>query len=113
MLRKTWHRLAALVTTMLITIQAHADLPEMGEPTRGEGDGLLEMLQNYMYDGAILVGLGISAAAFFVVANAVVGKFHEVHSKKATWTDFFTILLVGGILLVLVIWLATKAAEIL
>ena len=45
-------------------LPVYADLPEMEDPSRGQGDGIMETLQNYGYDIVILMTLGICAVGF-------------------------------------------------
>jgi len=103
--------LAALMT--IASPLASAALPRPDTPTRGQGSGLLQLVQNYFFDGITLAGLVLAAICFFIVAMNAVKKFHEVTDKKATWTDFFTLVGVGAVLLIIVIWLINKAVEIL
>lgn len=49
------------LTTFLIPFTARADLPDMEDPSRGKGDGIMETLQNYGYDIVILMSLAIHA----------------------------------------------------
>lgn len=90
-----------------------AALPTPEAPSRGESGGILKMIQDYGYDVAVLAGLGLATIAFIVVAIVCIGKFHEVSVKKSTWSEFFTFVAIGAVILVIVIWLANKAAEIL
>ncbi len=104
--------LAALLTSATTTV-ASAALPQPDTPTRGSGSGLLQLIQNYLFDGLTLFGLVLAAVCFLIVATNALKKFHEVTDKKATWTDFFTLVGVGAVLLIIVIWLINKAVEIL
>lgn len=87
-------------------------LPALEAPSRGEGGGLIETLQNYAFDFGILVGLIIAAVAFLVVANAAVATFNEAR-VRGEWSKFAIVVVVGVVLIVCIIWLATKAGEIL
>ncbi|MGP0172682.1 TIGR03745 family integrating conjugative element membrane protein [Pseudomonas sp. NCHU5208] len=107
-----WLRLIASITALLAS-PAFAALPRPDAPSRGTEGGFLKMLQNYGYDLLVVAGLAVAAFCFINVAINAVQKFHEVTQKKATWTDFFTVVLVGGGLLIIVIWLVNKATEIL
>lgn len=111
----TYVQRITLITTMALTaaMPAKAALPAPDTPSRGQGGGFLEMLQNYFYDGAVFGGLFLATIVFFIVAINAVQKFHEVTAKKATWTEFFTVVGVGAVLLLIVIWLINKAVEIL
>ncbi|MBQ4797347.1 TIGR03745 family integrating conjugative element membrane protein, partial [Pectobacterium versatile] len=44
---------------------------------------------------------------------AAISCFHHVRQGKATWTEFGAFIIVGVVLLVAVIWLLTKSADIL
>ncbi|SQF98892.1 conjugative transfer protein [Paucimonas lemoignei] len=85
----------------------------MEAPSRGEGTNIIQTMQNYAFDGAALIGLLISAAAFCGVAYHAYGTFAEVQTGKKTWGQFGLTCTVGALLLVLSIWLLTKAAGIL
>jgi integrating conjugative element membrane protein (TIGR03745 family) len=50
---------------------------------------------------------------FFAVAHAVITAFHDIRRGKGEWTQFLVYLVVGIILILLVIYLATKASDIL
>lgn len=91
---------------------ARADLPEVEQPSRG-GSGILELWQNYGYDIVLLLALVVCAAVFLGVAYHSYNVYGEVQQRKATWGQFGTTVGVGGVLLVLVIWMVTKATEIL
>lgn len=109
------NRLAITLAAMLTMFSplATAALPRPDTPTRGQGTGFLQLIQNYIYDGFVLFGLVVAAVCFLIVAVNALKKFHEVTDKKATWTDFFTLVGVGAVLLIIVIWLVNKAVEIL
>ena len=91
---------------------ASGSLPTLEAPSRGEGDGLINTLQNYAFDFGILVGLIIATVAFLVVANASVATFNEARIR-GEWSKFSVVIVVGVVLIVCIIWLATKAGEIL
>lgn len=87
-------------------------LPDLEAPSRGEGEGLIATLQNYAYDFAILIGLIIATVAFLVVATGSIATFNEAR-LRGEWSKFAIVVVVGVVLIVCIIWLATKAAEIL
>jgi len=90
-----------------------AGLPKMEDPSRGQGKGIFQTLQNYLYDGVILIGLVISSVAFIAVAWHGVSVFGEVQKQKKSWADLGLLILVGGLLIVACIWLLTEASKIL
>ncbi|BBV00367.1 TIGR03745 family integrating conjugative element membrane protein [Providencia hangzhouensis] len=112
----TCHRLSTVTATIaafLFGSIAQAALPKVEPPTSGGGGGLMDTLKGYVNDGIVIGGLVVAAAAFIVVAIAAVTTFHEVREGKAGWGKFGTIIVVGVVLIVAVVWLAGKAATII
>lgn len=101
------------LTTFLLPFTARADLPDMEDPSRGKGDGIMETLQNYGYDIVILMSLAICAVGFLVVANSCIGTYAEIQNGRKQWKDLGAMAGVGAILLVITIWLLTEAGDIL
>jgi integrating conjugative element membrane protein (TIGR03745 family) len=101
------------LTTFFIPFTARADLPDMDDPSRGKGDGIMETLQNYGYDIVILMSLAICAVGFLVVANSCIGTYAEIQNGRKQWKDLGAMAGVGAILLVITIWLLTEAGDIL
>lgn len=91
---------------------AHAELPTMDAPTRGEGSGIMETMKNYLYDGGIIAGLVICTVVFLVVAQQLIAGFKEAREKEQ-WGKFGVTVIVAVVLLVAVIWFATEAADVL
>ncbi|WP_290447285.1 TIGR03745 family integrating conjugative element membrane protein [Pseudomonas sp. 21LCFQ010] len=104
---------AWLFCLVLVSSLARAGLPDMDAPSRGEGANMIETFKNYIYDYASLVGLVIAVAAFCGVAYHAFGTYSEVQTGKKTWGQFGLTVTVGGVLLVIIIWLLTKAGGIL
>ncbi|MCX8959090.1 TIGR03745 family integrating conjugative element membrane protein [Erwinia psidii] len=92
---------------------ALADLPTVEAPQSGGGSGLMGQIKGYLQDGIVIGGLVVAAIAFINVAIAAVHTFTEVRNERATWTKFGAIIVVGVVLLVAVIWLLGKSAEII
>ena len=102
--------LASLTSTPLV----HASgLPTLEDPTRGEGSGIMETLQNYGYDIVMLVALLVIASMFLGVCYHAYARYSEIHTGKATWGQFGLTVAVGAVLLVVAIWLLTKATAVL
>ncbi|ELQ9312162.1 TIGR03745 family integrating conjugative element membrane protein [Serratia marcescens] len=113
-----FRRLSARVTLAAplayVAIQpVQAALPTVEPPSSGGGGGLMDTLKGYMQDGIVILGLVAAAVAFLVVANAAITTFHEVREGKSNWGKFGAIIVVGIVLLVAIIWLVGKSAEIL
>ncbi|MFD1803631.1 TIGR03745 family integrating conjugative element membrane protein [Mixta tenebrionis] len=107
-------RIMSLALLAWLTCQpALADLPTVEPPESGGGSGLTGQIKGYLQDGVLIGGLVIAAIAFTMVAVSAVHTFTEVRNEKATWTKFGSIVVVGAVLLVVVIWLLGKAAGII
>ncbi|WP_075257982.1 TIGR03745 family integrating conjugative element membrane protein [Herbaspirillum camelliae] len=90
-----------------------AGLPKMEDPTRGQGSGILQTLQNYGYDIVTLVALLVVASMFIGVCYHAYTRYSEIHTGRATWGQFGLTVAVGAMLLVIGIWLLTKATGVL
>lgn len=93
------------------TVQAQ--LPTMEDPSRGAGSGIMETLRNYGYDIVMLVALLVIAVIFLGVCYHAYGTYSEIHTGRKTWGDFGLTVAIGAILLVVGIWLLTRATGIL
>lgn len=107
-------RLATLPTLALLSpfVQAQG-LPTLEDPTRGQGNGIMDTLRNYGYDIVMLVALLIVASMFVGVCYHAYTRYAEIHTGRATWGQFGLSVAVGAILLVVGIWLLTEATGIL
>nr|WP_249417899.1 TIGR03745 family integrating conjugative element membrane protein [Citrobacter freundii] len=92
---------------------ARAALPTVEGPKSSTDSSFYGQISGYLNDGIVLGGLVLAAVAMLVVGNAVIATFAEVRDGKATWGKFGMLVVVGVILIVIVIWLASKAATIL
>lgn len=113
--KSAWARLftAGLLSAFAAT-PALADLPQVEGPTSsGAGTGLMGTLSGHVQDGIVLGGLVLCGFAFFKVAEASLVTFGEVRNDRASWTKFGSIVVVGIVLLVAVIWLLGKSAEVI
>ena len=110
-------RVVALFVSPLLTVLAppvfSAGLPTMEDPSRGQGSGILQTLQNYGYDIVMLVALLVVASMFVGVCYHAYTRYSEIHTGRATWGQFGLTVAVGAMLLVVGIWLLTKATGVL
>ncbi|MER2046265.1 MAG: TIGR03745 family integrating conjugative element membrane protein [Pantoea agglomerans] len=93
--------------------QARAGLPSVQPPPGGGGGGLWNAGMGYIKMGGLGIGLLVCVGAFLAVAHAVITAFHDVRKGKGTWTELILYSVVGIILILVVIYLATQAADIL
>lgn len=90
-----------------------AKLPTMEDPSRGQGEGIIETMQNYAYDIVMLIALLVVASMFVGVCYHAYTRYSEIHSGRSTWGQFGLSVAVGALLLVVGIWLLTTATGIL
>jgi integrating conjugative element membrane protein (TIGR03745 family) len=83
------------------------------DPSRGTGSGIMQTLQNYGYDIVLLIALLVVASMFVGVCYHAYTRYAEIHTGRATWGQFGLTVAVGAILLVVGIWLLTKATGVL
>ncbi|HDS8535058.1 integrating conjugative element membrane protein, PFL_4702 family [Klebsiella variicola] len=92
---------------------ARAGLPTVEGPKSSTDSSFYGQISGYLNDGIVLGGLILAAVAMLAVGNAIIATFAEVRDNKATWAKFGMLCVVGVILVVVVIWLASKAATVL
>ncbi|AHG20640.1 membrane protein [Chania multitudinisentens RB-25] len=113
--RRAAQRVRQSTTLLALTAvtSAHAALPTVEGPKSSTDSTFYGQISGYLNDGVVLGGLLLAAAALLVVANAIIATFAEVQQQKATWAKFAILVVVGIVLVVAVIWLATKAATVI
>lgn len=106
---------AALVPLGLaaMPLLSQAALPTMEDPSRGTGSGIMQTLQNYGYDIVLLIALLVVSSMFIGVCYHAYSRYAEIHTGRATWGQFGLTVAVGAILLVIGVWLLTKATGVL
>ncbi|EGL0812655.1 TIGR03745 family integrating conjugative element membrane protein [Escherichia coli] len=92
---------------------ARAALPTVEGPKSSTDSSFYGQISGYLNDGIVLGGLILAAVAMLAVGNAIIATFAEVRDGKSTWAKFGMLCVVGVILIVVVIWLASKAATIM
>ena len=90
-----------------------AALPQAQAPSRGEGTNMMQTMQNYAFDGFMLLGLIVLGVMFLGVAWHAFGVYHEIHEGKKKWRDLGSTAAVGVGILGIGIFLVTKATGIL
>jgi len=92
---------------------AQAALPGAQAPTRGEGTNMIQTMQNYAYDGFMLLALIVVGGMMIGVAHHAYGTYHDIHDGKKKWRDLGMTAVVGVVLIGVGILLATKATGVL
>ncbi len=104
----------ATLALAILSSATHAQgLPTLEDPSRGTGSGIMDTLRNYSYDMVMLIALLVVASMFIGVSYHAYARYAEIHTGRATWGQFGLTIAVGAILLVLGIWLLTRATTIL
>ncbi|VXD06821.1 putative membrane protein [Enterobacterales bacterium 8AC] len=106
-------RQSAMLLTLTAVTSAQAALPTVEGPKSSTDSTFYGQISGYINDGIVLGGLILAAVALLAVANAIIATFTEVRDGKATWAKFGMLVVVGVVLVVAVIWLATKAATVI
>ena len=104
---------AAALIMGLHPIIAAAALPGAQAPTRGEGSSWLQTIQNYGYDGFMLIGLFLLGGMMVGVASHAYGVYHDIHEGKKKWRDLGLTAVVGICLIGVGIFMVTKATGVL
>ncbi|MCW5706948.1 TIGR03745 family integrating conjugative element membrane protein [Shinella sp.] len=106
-------RVSAAAAMSLPTAALAQGLPTLEDPSRGTGSGIMDTMRNYSYDMVMLIALLVIASMFVGVCYHAYGRYAEIHTGRATWGQFGLTIAIGAILLVLGIWLLTRATTIL
>jgi len=103
----------ALASVSLPALSFAQGLPQIENPSRGAGSGILERIRNYGYDFIMLIALLVVASMFIGVCYHAYGTYAEIHTGRKTWGQFGLTVAIGAVLLVIGIWLLTEATGIL
>lgn len=114
-LRFSFRLWCARVLTVALTgiSAARSGLPTVEGPKSSTDSSYYGQISGYINDGIVLGGLVLAAVVMLVVGNSIIATFSEVRDGKSTWGKFGMLVVVGVILIVVVIWLASKAATIM
>ena len=114
-LRFSFRLWCARVLTVALTgiSAARAGLPTVEGPKSSTDSSYYGQISGYINDGIVLGGLVLAAVVMLVVGNSIIATFSEVRDGKSTCGKFGMLVVVGVILIVVVIWLASKAATIM
>ncbi len=105
--------LAALVA-LFVTQRSRADLPTPVAPSTAPAAGdWIGLIEGYIRDGGIVLGLAIAILGFLWVAYLAFAKFNEARQGKAEWAEVGVLGIVGAIVLIFASYLLTEAAGVI
>ena len=79
-------------------------------PAAGDWIGLIE---GYIKDGALVLGLAIAVLGFLWVAYLAFAKFNEARQGKAEWAEVGVLGIVGAVVLIFASYLLTEASGVI
>ncbi|MFA6094283.1 MAG: TIGR03745 family integrating conjugative element membrane protein [Candidatus Paceibacterota bacterium] len=104
----------ALACLMLSSHPALAALPIVTPPNGGAvNSSYLNSFQGYARDAAVVLGLLLSAGGLFWIASHVLQDLHEVRTGRKEIGQLAVGIVSGGAVLLLVVFLATQASNII
>ncbi|MBR9910321.1 MAG: TIGR03745 family integrating conjugative element membrane protein [Gammaproteobacteria bacterium] len=80
------------------------------DPDAGDWIGLI---QGYIKDGGLVLGLAIAVLGFLWIAYLGFAKFNEARQGKAEWAEVGVLGIVGAIVLIFASYLLTEAAGVI
>jgi integrating conjugative element membrane protein (TIGR03745 family) len=104
--------LAAGTVALLCANAAFAALPTNPTGTNLQGN-YLENMRDYVGMFFGLLALLLAGFAFLTVAGGSITKFNEWRAGKAELGDLKMVFMIGGLLLIVVIWLVTQLVGII
>jgi integrating conjugative element membrane protein (TIGR03745 family) len=112
---RQWARRAiAFLLTTWATQNAVADLPTPVAPSTAPADGdWIGLIEGYIKDGGVVLGLAIAVLGFLWVAYLAFAKFNEARQGKAEWAEVGVLAIVGAIVLIFASYLLTEAAGVI
>lgn len=104
---------AVAVMTLFTPDVFAAGLPTAPKSPDGGGDDMMHMMRGYIGWGIGLAALVIVAVVFINVGGGAIAKFNEWRSGKAEIGELKTLVVVGAMLLIIVVTLATAAIGVI
>ena len=104
--------MALLGLNVMQSVQA--ELPTPVAPSTGPPAGdWIGLIQGYIKDGGLVLGLAIAVLGFLWIAYLAFAKFNEARQGKAEWAEVGVLGIVGAIVLIFASYLLTEAACII
>ncbi len=93
---------------------AWAALPTPVAPSTAPAAGdWIGLIQGYIKDGGLVLGLAIAVLGFLWVAYLAFAKFNEARQGKAEWAEVGVLGIVGAVVLIFASYLLTEAAGVI
>ena len=102
--------MALIVSARAFTQQLPTPVAPSTAPPDGDWIGLIE---GYIRDGGLVLGLAIAVLGFLWVAYLAFAKFNEARQGKAEWAEVSVLGVVGAIVLIFASYLLNEAAGII
>ena len=97
-----------------VTQPVWAALPTPVAPSTGPAAGdWIGLIQGYIKDGGLVLGLAIAVIGFLWIAYLGFAKFNEARQGKAEWAEVGVLGIVGAIVLIFASFLLTEAAGVI
>jgi integrating conjugative element membrane protein (TIGR03745 family) len=113
-LRELGNRGVTALALLAMSLNAWPALPTPVAPSTGPAAGdWLELIKGYIKDGGIVLGLAISVIGFLWIAYIGISKFNEARRGQAEWAEVGLVGVVGGAVLLFVVFLLNEAANVI
>ena len=98
----------------LVSLPLQAALPTQVEPSTNPAAGdFLGLIQGYIKDGGLVLGLAIALLGFLWIAYLGFAKFNEARQGKAEWAEVGVLGVVGAVVLIFASFLLNEAAGVI
>jgi len=116
MMKKIVKRVSTAVGLLAVSTapSVWAALPTPVAPSTGPAAGdWIGLIQGYIKDGGLVLGLAIAVIGFLWIAYLGFAKFNEARQGKAEWAEVGVLGIVGAIVLIFASFLLTEAAGVI
>ena len=116
MMKKTAKQITTAVGLLLMsaTQSVWAVLPTPVPPSTAPAAGdWIGLIQGYIKDGGLVLGLAIAVIGFLWIAYLGFAKFNEARQGKAEWAEVGVLGIVGAVVLIFASFLLTEAAGVI
>ena len=104
--------LAAVAALLPLPLWAALPTPVAPSTAPAAGDWI-GLIQGYIKDGGLVLGLAIAVLGFLWIAFLGFAKFNEARQGKAEWAEVGVLGIVGAIVLIFASYLLTEAAGVI